>query len=170
VVFDALSFRAMRRAMRHTPWYGSKFLHENIETWKQELVERRLCKRVAQVFVCSEDDRRVLGYDNVRVLPNCVDLPLKLPAGSVADPHRLLFIGEMDYEPNIDAALYFCKAIFPHRCIRHCCRSGCDSLSRRSRHSHRTYQIGGGTRIKNLDAFAHRKAVVSTTIGSRGWQ
>ncbi len=112
--FDAISFRAMRRAMRHTPWYGSKFLYENIETWKQELVERRLCKRVAQVLVCSEDDRRVLGYDNVRVLPNCVDLPLKLPAGSVEDPHRLLFIGKMDYEPNIDAALYFCKAIFPH--------------------------------------------------------
>jgi len=42
---------------------------------------------------------------------NCVDLPLKLPAGSVEDPHRLLFIGKMDSEPNIDAALYFCKAI-----------------------------------------------------------
>src|SRR4029077_20763480 len=46
VDIDALSFRATRRQMWHTPWYGSKFLYENIETWKQELFERRLCKRV----------------------------------------------------------------------------------------------------------------------------
>ena len=196
VDFDAISFRAMRRAMRHTPWYGSKFLYENIETWKQELVERRLCKRGAQVFVCSEDDRRVLGYDNVRVLPNCVDLPLKLPAGSVEDPHRLLFIGKMDYEPNIDAALYFCKAIFPH--IRkveprahvyivgcepseelHALHTGIDVFVTGAVPDATPYldaagivivpiRLGGGTRIKILDAFAHRKAVVSTTIGSEG--
>jgi hypothetical protein len=65
VDFDDLLFRVMRRAMRYTPWYGSKLLCENIDTWKQELFERRLCKRVVEVLVCSEDDRRVLGRDNV---------------------------------------------------------------------------------------------------------
>jgi hypothetical protein len=62
--FDALFFRALRRAIRHTPWYGSKVVLENIEIWKQERFDRRLAKRAAQVLVCSEEDRQILEYDN----------------------------------------------------------------------------------------------------------
>lgn len=182
--------------MRHTPWYGSKILCETIESLKQELFDRQLCKRAAQVLVCSEDERRILGYDNVRVLPNCVDLPLKLPFESTEDPHRLLFIGKMDYEPNIDAALYFCKSILPHirtvearahvyivgrepsEAIR-ALHTGTDVFVTGAVPDVTPYfdaagivivpiRFGGGTRIKILEAFAHRKAVVSTTIGSEG--
>ncbi len=196
VDFDTPFFRAMRRAMRHTPSYGSKILYENIESWKQELFDRRLCKRAARVLVCSEEDRQILGYDNVRVLPNCVDLPPNLPFESVGDPHRLLFIGKMDYEPNIDAALYFCKSILPH--IREvkprahvyivgrepseeilALHTGTDVFVTGAVPDATPYynaagivivpiRFGGGTRIKILEAFAHRKAVVSTTIGSEG--
>jgi glycosyltransferase involved in cell wall biosynthesis len=196
VDFDALFFRAMRRAMRHTPWYGSKILCETIESWKQELFDRQLCKRAAQVLVCSEDERRILGYDNVRVLPNCVDLPPTLPFESTEDPHRLLFIGKMDYEPNIDAALYFCKSILPHirkvearahvyivgrepsEAIR-ALHTGTDVFVTGAVPDVTPYfdaagiviaplRFGGGTRIKILEAFAHRKAVVSTTMGCEG--
>ena len=196
VDFDTLFFRAMRRAMRHTPWYGSKVLLENLEIWKQERFDRRLAKRAAQVLVCSEEDRRILGYDNVRVLPNCVDLPPKLPLEKVDDPHRLLFIGKMDYGPNIDAALYFCKSILPH--IRNveprahvyivgrepseeirALHTGSDVFVTGAVPDATPYfnaagivivpiRFGGGTRIKILEAFAHRKAVVSTTTGCEG--
>jgi glycosyltransferase involved in cell wall biosynthesis len=196
VDFDALFFRAMRRAMQHTPWYGSKILFENIESWKQELFDRRLCRRAAQVLVCSEDDRRILGYENVRVLPNSVDLPSKPPFEKVEDPHRLVFIGKMDYEPNIDAALYFCKSILPH--IRNvearahvyivgrepsdeirALHTGTDVFVTGAVSDVTPYfntagiviapiRFGGGTRIKILEAFAHRKAVVSTTTGCEG--
>jgi glycosyltransferase involved in cell wall biosynthesis len=196
VDFDALFFRAMRRAMRHTPWYGSKVLLETIEIWKQERFDRRLGKRAAQVWVCSEEDRQILGYDNVRVLPNCVDLPPDLPFASGEDPHRLLFVGKMDYEPNIDAATYFCKSILPHiRTLEP--RAHVYIVGREPSEAIRALHIdtdvfvtgavpdvtpyftaagivivpirfGGGTRIKILDAFAHRKAVVSTTTGCEG--
>ena len=196
VDFDALFFRAMRRAMRQTPWYGSKILLEPLEMWKQERFDRRLSKRAAQVLVCSEDDRRILGYDNVRVLPNCVNLPPNLPLESPEDPHRLLFIGKMDYEPNIDAVLYFCKSILPSirnveprahvyivgrepsEAIR-ALHTGIDVFVTGAVPEVTPYfdgagiviapiRFGGGTRIKILEAFAHRKAVVSTTTGCEG--
>jgi glycosyltransferase involved in cell wall biosynthesis len=196
VDFDALFFRALRKAMRHTPSYGSKVVLENIEIWKQERFDRRLGKRAAQVLVCSEEDRQVLGYDNVRVLPNCVDLPPDLPFESTEDPHRLLFVGKMNYEPNIDAAIYFCKSILPH--IRNleprahvyivgrepseeirALHTGTDVFVTGAVPEVTPYlnaaglvivplRFGGGTRIKILEAFAHRKAVVSTTTGCEG--
>lgn len=198
VDFDDLLFRVMRRSMQHTPWYGSKLVCENIEIWKEELFERRLCKRAAQVLVCSDEDRRVLGHDNVRVLPNCVDLHVDEPPPleEFEDPYRLLFIGKMDYQPNTDAALYFCKAILPH--IRkveprahvyvvgreppeeiRALHTGTDIFVTGAVPDVAPYfgsagvvivplRSGGGTRVKILEAFAHRKAVVSTTIGCEG--
>lgn len=196
VDFDALFFRAMRRAMQHTPGYGSKLLLENIEIWKQERFDRRLGQRAAQVLVCSEEERHILGYDNVRVLPNCVDLPPDFPLDMVEDPHRLLFIGKMDYEPNIDAALYFCRSILPlirnveprahvyivgrepSEAIR-ALHTGTDVFVTGAVPDTAPYvnasgivivplRFGGGTRIKILEAFAHWKAVVSTTSGCEG--
>jgi glycosyltransferase involved in cell wall biosynthesis len=196
VDFDDLLFRVMRRTMRHTAWYGSKVFCENIETWKQELFERRLCKRAAQVLVCSEDDRRLLGHDNVRVLPNCVDLDERSPSGELEDPDRLLFIGKMDSQPNVDAALYFCRAILPRiRKVRarahvyivgreppeeiRALHTGIDvvvtgAVPDATPHFNAAgvvivpIRAGGGTRVKILEAFAHQKAVVSTAIGSEG--
>jgi glycosyltransferase involved in cell wall biosynthesis len=195
VDFDDLMFRLLRRTMRHTPWYGSKLLLENLDIWKQERFERRLSKRAAQVLVCSEDDRRVLAYDNVRVLANCVDLPLK-PPEEREDPYRLLFPGKMDYQPNIDAAVYFCRSILPH--IRkmeprahvyivgreptreiQALHTGSDVFVTGTVPDTTPYfdaagmviapiRFGGGTRLKILEAFAHRKPVVSTTIGCEG--
>lgn len=196
VDLDDLLFRVMRRAMRHTPWYGSKLFCENIEIWKEELFERRLCKRAAQVLVCSEGDRRILRHDNVRILPNCVDLDAEPPLEELEEPLQLLFIGKMDYQPNIDAALYFCKSILPH--IRkveprahvyivgreppmevQALHTGTDVFVTGAVPDAAPYfktagmviipiRFGGGTRVKILEAFAHRKAVVSTTIGCEG--
>jgi len=132
----------------------------------------------------------------VRVLPNCVDLPPELPFESADDPHRLLFVGKMDYEPNIDAALYFCKSILP--LIRNveprahvyivgrepseqirALHTGTDVFVTGAVPDMTPYlnaagivvvplRFGGGTRIKILEAFAHRKALVSTTTGCEG--
>jgi glycosyltransferase involved in cell wall biosynthesis len=119
---------------------------------------------------------------------------------SLPEASRILtdfyFIGKMDYEPNIDAALYFCNAIFPH--IRkveprahvyivacepseepQALHTGIDVFVTGAVPDATPYldaagivivpiRFGRGTRIKILDAFAHRKAVVSTTIGSEG--
>jgi glycosyltransferase involved in cell wall biosynthesis len=196
VDYHDLDYRVMRRTMPLTPSYGSKIFCENLEIWKQQFFDRCICKRAARALVCSEDDRRILGYDNVRVLPNCVDLPEKAPSGEFEVPQRLLFIGKLDYHPNVDAVLFFCQTIFPlirqvepraHLYIVgrdppaeiRALHTGTDVVVTGTVPDTTPYfnaagivivplRTGGGTRVKILEAFAHRKAVVSTTIGCEG--
>jgi glycosyltransferase involved in cell wall biosynthesis len=198
VVVDCpdLDYRVMKRTMRLVPFYGSKLLCEITELWKQELFERRVYKRAARVLVCSENDRRELGYGHARVLPNCVDLPEKpTPAGSEV-PYRLLFVGKMDYHPNVDAVLFFYHTIFPR--IRQveprahlyivgreppaeirALHTGTDVVVTGTVADISPYfnscslvivplRAGGGTRVKILEAFSYGKPVVSTTLGSEG--
>jgi glycosyltransferase involved in cell wall biosynthesis len=147
------------------------------------------------MLVCSEDDRQVLGYDNVRVLRKSVDLPLKPPAER-EDPYRLLFPGKMDYQANIDAAVHFCRSILPriHKTEprAHVCIVGREPTGEiQALHTGSDVfvtgtmpdtapcfdgvgivitpiRFGGGTRLKILEAFAHRKPAVLTTIGCEG--
>ena len=193
---DNLEYRLMRRTMPLTPSYGSKIFCETLEVWKQQLFERRICKRAARALICSEDDRRILGYDNVRVLPNCVDLPEKAPCGESEVPQRLLFIGSMDYHPNIDAVLFFCHTILPE--IRkveprahlyivgkeptaeiRALHTGTDVVVTGTVPDVSPYfnscclvivplRAGAGTRVKILEAFAYGKPVVSTSLGCEG--
>lgn len=69
-------------------------------------------------LVCSIEDQTYLqrerGIQNVQMLPNGVDLET-----FNAGPHdyqpaqKILFTGNMDYAPNVDAVIYFVKEIFP---------------------------------------------------------
>ncbi len=196
VDLDNLDYRLMRRTMSLTPSYGSKLFSENLEIWKQRLFERRICKRAARALVCSEVDRRILGYHNVGVLPNCVDLPEKTPCEESEDPHRLLFTGKMDYHPNIDAVLFFYHTIFPKiRLVEpranlyivgrdppaeiRALHTGTDVVVTGTVPDVSPYfqscclvivplRAGTGTRVKILEAFAYGKPVVSTTLGCEG--
>ncbi|HEY5299191.1 MAG TPA: glycosyltransferase family 4 protein [Acetobacteraceae bacterium] len=54
---------------------------------------------------------RRMGGRDVHVVPNGVTLPPE-PPGPAADP-VLSFTGSLDYHPNIDAAIFAAKAVFP---------------------------------------------------------
>ncbi|MBI3756923.1 MAG: TIGR03087 family PEP-CTERM/XrtA system glycosyltransferase [Deltaproteobacteria bacterium] len=50
----------------------------------------------------------------IAVIPNGVDLEYFLPAPRLASrPPAVIFVGAMDYFPNVDAVQYFCDEIFP---------------------------------------------------------
>jgi sugar transferase (PEP-CTERM/EpsH1 system associated) len=69
-------------------------------------------------LVCSREDQAYLQQElnikNVQLLPNGVDL-----STFASDTHNysldrtILFTGNMDYAPNVDAVLYFVTEIFP---------------------------------------------------------
>lgn len=69
-------------------------------------------------LVCSREDQAYLQQElnikNVQLLPNGVDL-----STFASDTHdysldrTILFTGNMDYAPNVDAVLYFVTEIFP---------------------------------------------------------
>lgn len=132
----------------------------------------------------------------VRVVENGVDLEYFQADNSKSNGDRLVFVGTMDWRPNQDAAVYFVNEILP--LIRNKRPDVETVFVGRNPPSHivalkktsgitvtgsvddvRPYieestvyivplRIGGGTRLKILDALAMKKAVVSTSIGAEG--
>lgn len=131
-----------------------------------------------------------------KVVPNGVDLEYFAPTPQPLRRDRIVFTGSMDWRPNQDAARYFASDILPLlnaktpqiRCT-FVGRSPPDDV--RSLGSIagmeitgtvadvRPYieeasvyvvplRIGGGTRLKILEALAMGRAVVSTTVGAEG--
>lgn len=165
--------------------------------------ERRVCELVDAVVCVSEADAEALrqlvpglqpmlipnGVDVARYRPDLPDdIPLQHPA--------LVFTGKMDFRPNVDAMLWFCRQVWPKITARmpetHLYIVGknphpqLEPLRRDERVTITGYvqdslpyfggadvyivplRIGGGTRLKVLEAMATGKALVSTTLGIEG--
>ncbi len=167
---------------------------KEIHLWRQ--LYAALAASVESVVVCRELDRRRLGVKNVFVIPNGYDNQSQ-PAGrsTIGHPPTIVFPGLFTYAPNVDAATYLAREIVP--LIRRKIPSvqirlvGEPDESVQKLHNPpvvivthfvpdiRTElakadliavpeRFGGGTRVKILEAFAHRIPVVSTAIGAEG--
>jgi polysaccharide biosynthesis protein PslH len=118
--------------------------------------------------------------------------------GTVAPhpPYRILFTGKMDYRPNIDAALWFGRTVLPliqaeepqvrlqvvgqnpHPRLDELRTNPAIIITGAVRAIHPYLEaatlcvipmrVGGGTRLKALEAMAAGKAIVSTTLGVEG--
>jgi glycosyltransferase involved in cell wall biosynthesis len=133
------------------------------------------------------------GLTDVRVVPNAVALPARTVAPPGAD--RLLYVGNLTYRPNIDAATILARDVLPRvrRARPHATAdlvgphddrladgpagSGFRLTGRvptvtpwytRSDVVVIPLRVGSGTRIKVLEAFAHRRPVVATATAVAG--
>jgi sugar transferase (PEP-CTERM/EpsH1 system associated) len=132
----------------------------------------------------------------VQVIENGVDLEYFRPSVAKADGHQLIFVGAMNWRPNQDAIQHFVHDIFP--IIRkkmpdiEVAFVGQDPPPQIKKlgdfpgvkivgqvEDVRPYvmkaavyivplRIGGGTRLKIVEALAMGKAVVSTLVGAEG--
>ena len=132
----------------------------------------------------------------IDVIPNGVDLDLYQPSHDKIIPDTLIYTGSMDWFPNEDAVIYCVNEILP--VIRLKCPnvrflivgqhptenvrqlSNLPNIEVTGRvEDVKPYiaqsavyivplRIGGGTRLKILEALAMEKAVVSTSIGAEG--
>ena len=71
-----------------------------------------------KTLVCSREDKSWLEtqqqINNVDILPNGVDTSTYFSAAhNYVNNKTILFTGNMDYAPNVDAVQYFAKEIFP---------------------------------------------------------
>lgn len=69
-------------------------------------------------LACSTEDvtylNKLHGFNHLKVFPNGVDLStFKSNGHDYSQNNVLLFTGNMNYAPNVDAVLYFAKDIFP---------------------------------------------------------
>lgn len=90
------------------------------ETIEQKRVFRaeKIMAKYDLSLVCSAEDLQYLQnkhhIDNLRLLPNGVDLEtFSAHNHDYIHSHTLLFTGNMDYAPNVDAVCYFVESIFP---------------------------------------------------------
>lgn len=158
-------------------------------------LERRAIRAATCTAVCTEQDRAVLARlgagQRVAVIPNGVAAPCQPPPQSAAP--NILFLGNYAYDPNAIAAERLLRRIWP---AIHAARpdarlllaggsvsrlrnlpAGAEALGfvpdlaalyARTRIVCCPLDVGGGTRIKLIEAAAYGRAMVSTRIGAEG--
>lgn len=90
------------------------FLVEGIKLRKYE---KTICPLFDYNLTVSELDKerllRILGKVRVEAIPNGVDLTYFKPTDNRAERRSLIFAGGMEWYPNREAMLFFCKKIWP---------------------------------------------------------
>ena len=135
---------------------------------------------------------------NVAIIPNTIDMDRYACGEADLEQQTLLFCGTLSYQPNVDGLLWFVREVWPHLKQLHPSvklsivgrGAGQDILALGRDPSIFVHpdvpavqafyegaavvvvpiRVGGGTRIKILEAAACRRPVVSTSIGAEGLQ
>ena len=112
---DAFSLYWERRKLVKRGLLTTMF--ENIEQGRV-LKYEAILKEYNLALACSAEDITYLEKthhtNNLRLLPNGVDLETFAPRGhDYAHNGTILFTGNMDYAPNVDAVGYFAETILP---------------------------------------------------------
>jgi glycosyltransferase involved in cell wall biosynthesis len=171
------------------------------EAWKMRCYTKAKMNLYQGFLACSERDAAMLQEHALEVpslvIPNGVDLSTFVSTGRLGTgAPTLLYIGSMDYYPNVDAVLFFFDTM--HKAIR---QAVPDVRVRIVGHSPppkisklaklpgvdvtgsvpdvRPYleratlfivplRLGGGTRLKIVEAMAMGVPVISTSVGAEG--
>ncbi|MGA8727003.1 MAG: glycosyltransferase family 4 protein [Acidimicrobiales bacterium] len=166
----------------------------NAADWSR--FQRSVASEVDRVVLASETDVPLFGVENCDVVPNTYERP-DHPAGHDVPlrPPTMLLQGTFDYAPNVDGARWLVEELapairtkLPDLQIRIVGKTtgSVDTLAepplvtvvgkvpRMEPELGRAdlvvvpLRMGSGTRLKILEAFAHRVPVVSTPLGAEG--
>lgn len=189
-----------RRHAEHgaTPMHRAYF---GLQHRRMQAYEGRVCRAVRRVIAVSEQDARAMesdyGVNGVVSIPTGVDCDFFRPPAAATRKTDLVFLGSMDWLPNIDGAEWFTSAILPliRRQYPECTvalagRSPTPALRELAARDPRLLvtgtvpdvrpwlhgasisivplRIGGGTRLKIYESMAAGVPVVSTTVGAEG--
>jgi len=158
----------------------------------------KLLKEYKLTTVVSERERQLLSRiapqgASIEIIPNCINLKDYEEVHAAPQAETLIFIGSFNYQPNYQGMVWFLEKVYPLLKASHpnlkltitgahggrplpnsrdvtltgyvedirpiVARAWCSIVP---------LHIGGGTRIKILDAMALRTPVVSTSKGAEG--
>jgi len=167
---------------------------------KMKRFEAQAGRAFDTVIAVSERDKQIFendyGWSHVQTIDTAVDTRFYQPTGQSETPDRLVFVGSLDWLPNIDGAQYFVRHVWPKiladrpRATFQIVGRNPDAAIGRL-HGREGIEVaanvpdvrpylaeaavvvvpllvGGGTRLKIFEAMAMEKAVVSTTLGAEG--
>jgi glycosyltransferase involved in cell wall biosynthesis len=189
-----------RRRVQHSTNAASRW-YNGIQARRMYEYEGRVSRAAGRIVAVSETDARemqdLFQVKHVSVIPTGVNLEYFAPPDAIATKTDLVFVGSMDWMPNVDGVLWFVREVLPLIRRR---RPGC-SLTIAGRlpppevrrlaqddpairvtgtvPDIRPYvweaaasivplRIGGGTRLKIYESMAAGVPVISTTVGAEG--
>jgi sugar transferase (PEP-CTERM/EpsH1 system associated) len=166
-----------------------KFKREEEALWRQVSAITTTSSREVPIISAAAPATPILAA------PNGVDMTYFSPSDQMTDPDIVVMTGFMKTRPNIDAALYFVHDVLPRlltvrpRLVFHVVGGDPPEEIRTLAGPHvvvagtvpdvRPYvaragvfvvpmRMGGGTRLKVLEALAMKKPLVSTSLGCEG--
>jgi glycosyltransferase involved in cell wall biosynthesis len=192
----------LSQQLQDVGWYKRKALHY-IDAAKARAYERTLPSRFERVVIAKAEDRAHFPprrQHKIAVIPNGISIPPTLDRTldrTLEEPNRLLFVGTLDYGPNVDAARFLGLEVMPRiwklspevgldvvgrgpvppevlealrdpRCSVHESPADVGPFYRAATVVVTPIRRGSGTRIKVLEALAYEKALVSTTFAAEG--
>jgi glycosyltransferase involved in cell wall biosynthesis len=164
--------------------------------------EASVCHKFDQVLAVTEADRELLqsltsNDCNIEVIPICTD-PSAIPVVERAPgTKRILYVGLMYWQPNVDGVLWFSKEVYPlikrevqdaafyivgarpPRAVKGLARTPLDIVVTGYVEDLLPYwrdcavfvvplRAGGGMRVKIIEALSRGVPVVSTSVGCEG--
>jgi glycosyltransferase involved in cell wall biosynthesis len=179
-------------------WAGA--LYSLLQWQKLRRYEAAVCRRAQHVLAVSQADalalKSLVPGLQVTVIPNGIHTDHYQPDPGAEAPASLVFVGKMDFRPNVDAVRWFADAIWPRvraavpeahfyavgqRPHPQLERLRADPSLTLTGWVDEVYpyvaqatvyvaplRMGSGTRLKLLEAMAMSKAIVSTRLGAEG--
>ena len=184
--------------------HGATPLHRwyfGIQAKRMAAYEGQVCRAVRNIIAVSEVDAEMMrdryGVSRITAVPTGVDIDFFTPVDKQPPPVAdLIFLGSMDWMPNIDGMQWFFTEIWPLILAKRP-QTTLAIVGRKpgpailalgekpgiqvtgtvpdvrpwlhgSKLSIVPLRIGGGTRLKIYESMAARVPVVSTTIGAEG--
>lgn len=173
-------------------------IYNKMNSKRDKKIEIKAIKNAANILVCSERDSKLILQEipeaegKITIIPNCVDMDeysSYMHKTSIKDNFKVLFVGLLSYEPNLDAVNSICDIIAPN----------CDNVEFIIAGNNPPYikdkpknvkflgfvedlkkcisesdiciaplRYGSGTRFKILEYMAMKKPVISTSKGAEG--
>jgi sugar transferase (PEP-CTERM/EpsH1 system associated) len=90
-----------------------------VENKRTLLYELKMLKEFDKVFITSPFDKQYLVdnsqnvIDNLIIIPNGIKEELLTRKNNFKEENWIVFLGKMNYSPNVDAVIYFANKIFP---------------------------------------------------------
>ena len=193
------SHMLLRRSLKeNNPLKKLYFYQEGIRLANYE---RKYCPQFSVNITCSDvDTRRLLDIAptaKVETIPNGVDLTYFNSQAKCGNEDRLIFIGTMNWYPNVEAVHYIAEKLWPELKRKYpqleCDIVGADPVNSIRALAHKLdgfnvygfvddvrpfmekaavyvcpIQDGGGTKLKILDAMAMSKAIVAHPTACEG--
>ncbi|MBF5042900.1 glycosyltransferase [Aggregicoccus sp. 17bor-14] len=120
VVLDLIDSLTLNLEGRRTQVRGVKRLAYELEYRRVRDYERNVVSRRTNLVVSSPADQRLFGEDAASVIPNGVDVDaFRFQGAEGRRADTLIFTGNMGYQPNEEAVLWFAHEVMPRlRAVR----------------------------------------------------